>query len=412
MNKSNIESHKINQLKKYILDKDLDKINEFWNYAQENHTPIIEEIENDADNVLITFLYKGNKDTRNVVVLSGLSLYDHNLGMMEKLLDTDIWYKTFKAKNDLRFDYHLCVNHPLNNNHEEKMKSIVPDPFANRKVIIPKDEERPEKPAIIRNVVELSNAEPKKWTVTNKDTPKGNIEMIRFKSDILNDSYRVWIYTPVNYSNESTAYETLVLTDGFEYINALHTPTLLDNLIYEKEIPPIVTIFIESKNNRFKMLSCNDDFGRFIANEIMPWAKSNYNISDKAKDTIIAGVSLGGLTAAYLGINYPDTFGKVLSQSGSFWWSPNKSTKDDYEEPVWMAKLIMEKEKLDLKFYLEAGILENFIVGSMRKVSINMRDALLEKGYTLKYSEFKGGHDYLSWGETLANGLVYLIHDN
>ncbi|WP_084315566.1 alpha/beta hydrolase [Clostridium hydrogeniformans] len=408
MNKTTIESYKINKLKKYILEEDIHKINEFWTYVEKNHTPIIEEIDGDDDNVIVTFLYKGNEDTKNVVVLSGLSLYDHNLGMMEKLLDTNIWYKSFKARNDLRFDYNLCVNHPLNDNRMEKMKSIVPDPLANHKVIIPRDEENPKRPDIIRNVVELSNADPKKWTISKEGTPKGNIELIRFKSNILNDSYRVWVYTPVNYSTKANPYKTLVLTDGFEYINALNTPTLLDNLTYGKEIPPTVTIFIDSKNNRLKMLSCNENFCRFVTDELMPWAKGNYNISHNAQDSIIAGVSLGGLTAAYLGLNYSNTFGKVLSQSGSFWWSPNNSTKDDYEEPVWMARLVMEKEKLDLKFYLEAGVLENFLVGSMRKVSINMRDTLLSKGYDLKYSEFKGGHDYLSWGETLANGLIYL----
>lgn len=45
----------------------------------------------------------------------------------------------------------------------------------------------------------------------------------------------------------------------------------------------------------------------------------------------------------------------------------------------------------------------------MIKPNMIMKDVLLSKGYQVAYSEFKGGHDYLSWGETLAKGLVYLV---
>jgi enterochelin esterase family protein len=38
-----------------------------------------------------------------------------------------------------------------------------------------------------------------------------------------------------------------------------------------------------------------------------------------------------------------------------------------------------------------------------------MREALLKKNYDVIYEEFKSGHDYLCWGETLANGLISLI---
>jgi enterochelin esterase-like enzyme len=33
---------------------------------------------------------------------------------------------------------------------------------------------------------------------------------------------------------------------------------------------------------------------------------------------------------------------------------------------------------------------------------------LLAKGYEVHYQEFVGGHDYLSWRGTLADGLILL----
>ena len=45
----------------------------------------------------------------------------------------------------------------------------------------------------------------------------------------------------------------------------------------------------------------------------------------------------------------------------------------------------------------------------MMEVINNMRDALLSKGYNVEYENFYSGHDYLSWGETLASGLIALL---
>lgn len=411
MNSINHESKKINSLKKNIIDGDTVAINMFWKEIEENHTPIIEEIQEDTGNVLITFLYRGDNEVENVVVLDGCVGLDYENNKMDRLLDTDIWYKTFKVRNDLRFRYFLTVNDPLNEDWQKRNQECIKiDPLSNQKVIIPKDEENPQSEPWICNAVELPKAEPKVWSVKKDKVPNGKLDMFRYKSKILNDEYRVWIYTPVGYSQEKEPYKLLVLTDGFEYIHGLSTTSLLDNLIYEKQIAPIAAVFIESKDNRFEMLSCNENFSKFISEEIIPYAREKYNVSYKSEDNIIGGLSLGGLTAAYLGLTQPDVFGNVLSQSGSFWWYPGwtpqkVNSKEDFEE-TWISNLFKERHKLDLNFYLEVGILEG---NKMIKPNKIMRDVLLSKGYSVELSEFKGGHDYLSWGESLAKGLVYLI---
>ncbi|WP_242825984.1 alpha/beta hydrolase-fold protein [Clostridium tunisiense] len=405
------ESEKINKLKRNILEGNKKAIDEFWKEVKEDNTPIIEEIQGDTDNVLITFLYEGDKEVENVVVLDGCVGLDYEKNKMDRILDTDIWYKTFKVRNDLRFRYFLTVNDPLNEDWQKRNEECIRiDPLAKQKVLVPKDEETPDSQPWTCNMVELPKAEPKVWSVKREDTPNGNLEMFRYKSKILNDEYRVWIYTSVAYSKEEEPCKMLVLSDGFEYVHGLLTPSLLDNLIYEKQIAPIVAVFIESKDNRFEMLSCNKDFTSFVAEEIVPYVRERYNVSHKPEDSIIGGLSLGGLAATYLGLMKSEVFGNVLSQSGSFWWCPGwtpekVNSKEEFQE-TWISNLFKENEKLNLKFYLEVGILEG---NRMIKPNIIMKDVLLSKGYQVEYSEFKGGHDYLSWGETLAKGLVYLV---
>jgi enterochelin esterase family protein len=61
---------------------------------------------------------------------------------------------------------------------------------------------------------------------------------------------------------------------------------------------------------------------------------------------------------------------------------------------------------------LEAGTFENDITGSggqILEASRHLRDVLRAKGYEVHYQEFAGGHDYLSWRGSLAEGLLSLI---
>lgn len=110
------------------------------------------------------------------------------------------------------------------------------------------------------------------------------------------------------------------------------------------------------------------------------------------------------MAASFIGLNYSNTFGNVLSQSGSYWYK--REDIDDIEKRNWIAKQFKAKEKLNLKFYLTVGILEGKRMYEMHQ---ELKKILISKGYEVFYEEFKSGHDYLCWGETLAKGLIALI---
>jgi enterochelin esterase family protein len=108
------------------------------------------------------------------------------------------------------------------------------------------------------------------------------------------------------------------------------------------------------------------------------------------------------LAAVYAGLEHPEVFGKVISLSGSFWWKPAGST-----EAEWLTKLVQRTPKLPLRFYLEVGLMES---QSMQiETNRRMRDALIGKGYPVGYSEYDGGHSFLTWSGGMVNGLETLI---
>jgi len=399
-----IISPRINLLKSELKNNiSNDKIVEnFWSELKKSGTPIVEEISEARDTVLVTFLYKGTEDTKNVVVLSDLSRFNCKTSQMEQILGTNIWYKTYEIRNDVRFLYNFSVNDLLDDDMDKRLSNLTYDLLNPAKFIFPKYDEDPEDIERVASLVKLPYTDKFYWTVLNSASTKGTVEVHRFHSELLNNERRIWMYTPHGYSKDVPPYGAVVVTDGFEYINMLSAPVVLDNLISEGKIPPMVGIFIDTGKDRRVELTCNKNFSDFVAKEVMSWALKNYNITNEPNKNVIAGLSLGGLTASFIGLTHSEVFGNVLSQSGSYWWSPK-----DEDTFNWMSRQYEAVEKLSLKFYLNTGVLET--PDRIIETNENFRDTLKSKGYSVHYETFKSAHNYIYWGETLANGLISLV---
>jgi enterochelin esterase-like enzyme len=81
-------------------------------------------------------------------------------------------------------------------------------------------------------------------------------------------------------------------------------------------------------------------------------------------------------------------------------------------EPNWVARQFIASPKLQLRFYLDAGSEEFDVSGDGRSILVTtrtLRDVLLAKGHEVHFQQFAGGHDYLNWRGTLADGLIALM---
>ena len=201
----------------------------------------------------------------------------------------------------------------------------------------------------------------------------------------------------------------LLLFDGWAYMHLIPTPTILDNLLAERRIPPLVAVMVDNAPGaRDRELGCYEPFVDFLTQELLPWVRRRYHVTGDPAWSTIGGSSRGGLTAAFTGLRRPDLFGNVLCQSGAFMWAPPGDP-----EPGWLVCQFADHARLPLRFYVDVGRLEVWPSPddgpSTRVANQHMRDVLHAKGYPVHYAEFGGGHDYTCWEGTLPDGLLFLL---
>ena len=392
-------------------------LDNFWKEISERGAPIVEEVPGNDRDVLVTIVWQAREETRNVFVFR---VGDVNKPMV-RLLDTDLWYKTFQLQKGARFIYQLGTNLPDPKEWRgitRFARDLRNDPFNPLQFAERSNEFNPYE-VTFYSAIELPSAEPQVWNVVQPKVPTGRVQRDRFTSKVLGNERPIWIYTPQGYAADKKPYGLLVLSDGGLYVNAAHVATTLDNLIAAGVIPPLVAVMLDNPN-RGRELSCSSAYADFLAEEIVPWARANYHATDRPEQTIIGGASFGGLQAACVGLKHAEVFGNVLSQSGSFPWKP-----DGEKEWEWLNRQFAASPRLPLRFSFEAGLLEGtwwwrslvppspngppVIDPTLLAANRNLRDTLQSKGYSVHYTEFNGNHGFLNWRGTLASHLIALV---
>ncbi|HEX6898969.1 MAG TPA: enterochelin esterase [Thermoanaerobaculia bacterium] len=411
-NAEEIASPRLNALHKELQAGGPAALETFWRRIAQEGTPLIEPAEGGKDEVLVTFLWRGGDETRNVVAVASAADLGTEESLaaarMSRLPGTDIWHQTRRMRSDARFAYAFSVNDPLTplekaapEEEEARWTALKPDPLNPRKAGAP-----------LASLAELPAAPAQPWIEPRPGVPAGRVEENQFRSGRLGNERIVRVYTPPGYDPKGQPYGLVVFLDGRTYSSDIPGPTILDNLLAAGKIPPLVAVFVAnpSVEARVQEMTCHPPFADFLALELIPWVRSGYRVTTEPARTAIVGSSLGGLAAAFAAFKHPEVFGNVLSLSGSFNWTP----RDD-AEPEWLARQLAAGPKLPLRFYLEAGLMENRVrpdgtslLGSNR----HLRTVLQAKGYDAQYREFNGGHSILSWRGSVADGILALFGKN
>jgi enterochelin esterase family protein len=146
----------------------------------------------------------------------------------------------------------------------------------------------------------------------------------------------------------------------------------------------------------------------------MPWLEAQYRVTTDPARTTLAGTSLGGLAASFGAFRHPERFGNVLSQSGSYWWQlvdrEQRYIAPEERGEDWLTSTFRSAAAVPVRFYLEAGTLEETVGGvSLRRSVLEFRDVLVERGYEVTHHEFNGGHAWACWRAGFADGLLSLV---
>lgn len=378
----------------------------FWKEVERTGTPLVEEIKGDDKNLLVTFIRRAKEENKYFVIFP-MARANPLRHLMSQLPDTDLYYKSYQMRRDARFEYLISSNDSLSAFAVEDpsrkggwLESLRPDPLNPNRFVEPKDTDSPGSAEEINSIVELPDAPRQTFVRARPGVAKGNVDLIRYASATLKNERRLWIYTPPGYDQSREPYGLLILFDGWQYSQLMGTPTILDNMIADGVISPLVVVMLDHVD-RFQELAMNAAFTDFVASELVSWLQQKYHVTKKAEQRIIGGLSLGGLAATYTAMRHSDVFGNVLAQSGSFQF------RSDDEKGL-IRQFVLTR-KLSIHFYLEAGLLETGDSPSLLDSNRHLRDVLEAKGYDVKYSEFNGRHDHICWRGSLSQGIISLM---
>ena len=167
----------------------------------------------------------------------------------------------------------------------------------------------------------------------------------------------------------------MIFQDGQAFIDmagSVRAPNVLDNLIYRRELPVMITVFInpgrtpeqpepnsaqwgdQTTNRPTEYNTLDDRYARVIVDELLPALAKDYNISKDPERRGIGGTSSGAIAAFTVAWHRPDQFRKVLSIVGSF---TNIRGGDAYPD------IIRKSEKKPLRIFLNGGRNDNRGVG-------------------------------------------------
>lgn len=245
-------------------------------------------------------------------------------------------------------------------------------------------------------------------------------------------SHTYWVYVSAQYEASKPA-SLMVFNDGQAFMNEkgdVRAQNVIDNLIYRREIPVMIAVFINpgrkpdqpepspqdwgdrSTNRPTEYNTPDDKYARVICDELLPVLRKEYNISTDPEQRGIAGASSGAIAAFSVAWERPNEFRKVISMVGSF---VNLRGGDVYPQRV------LESEKKPIRIFLQDGRNDNR--GTRRGgeydprrdwflQNVRLVEALTKKGYDVNYAWGIGLHGQKQGGAIFPDMMRWLWRDH
>lgn len=241
-----------------------------------------------------------------------------------------------------------------------------------------------------------------------------------------------WVYVPAQYDPAAPA-ALMIFQDGQAFKDPdgdIRAQNVLDNLIYRREIPVMLAVFINpgrtpeqvepspktgwgdgTTNRVVEYNSLDDKYARVITEELAPALYKEYNISKDPDQHGIGGSSSGAIAAFTVAWERPNEFRKVLSNVGSF-----VDIRGGYVYP----ERVLASEKKPIRIFLcdgrndHRGIGRDGVYNEKRDwflQNVRLMHALTEKGYDVNYSWSMNLHGQKYGGAIMPDMMRWLWRD-
>jgi len=245
-----------------------------------------------------------------------------------------------------------------------------------------------------------------------------------FKSNYLPNDRDVIVYVPPGYDEEpQRTYPVLYLHDGqnlfdgeTSYVKGRTWMVMehADGAIKAGEVEPLIIVGIYNTGDR-RLAEYTHEYnwqmgggeanryGDLLTQELMPWIAEQYRVRHERESTGMGGSSLGALVSLYLGLRYPQIFGRLALLSPSVWWN-HKSILgylNEHSPQVW------ERPRI----WLDVGDHEGQrTLRDVEHLARRLKANGWQPGDTMHFEKVhEGTHDEASWAGRVRPMLRFLF---
>jgi enterochelin esterase-like enzyme len=223
--------------------------------------------------------------------------------------------------------------------------------------------------------------------------PKGDVIAETVASRLLGGGRRVWFYLPPGYAADTSAlYPVIYVLDGSNYVEKMDVPRILDHLIANKSIQPVIAVFVEP-GERQEEYSRNQRWRAFMATELVPIVDKRFRTFSAPDQRVILGSSLAAYGAVDLAVEYPSLFGLCAAIA------PPAQTFSLVENQAKARAAVVS-----IKFFVLGGVYDSMIDGARK-----LRTTLDDYSAPVSYLEVPEGHNTNTFRGHLDDALRALL---
>jgi enterochelin esterase family protein len=244
------------------------------------------------------------------------------------------------------------------------------------------------------------------WTVPDPEARPGSLVDMVVPSRSLRRDARVTLYLPARF-RRSARYPLLIVHDGGDYLGYAAAKTVLDNLIHRLDVAELVAAFTYP-GDRLAEYANSAAHARYLTFELLPHLESTFPLVGRPGGRCLMGSSFGAVASLATAYRYPEVYGSLLVQSGSFVFTDigNDHGSGPVFEPVvrFVNRYRAAPRRVADRMFVSCGVYEPLIVPNRSMVPV-----FEGAGMTVRFAEARDGHSWENWRDRLRAGLSWIF---